>query len=168
MPAQNHPKFPIMRFSQLDSFSELVPGVSIRASRLVTGREDYLRDHFPLFAVLPGVLMLESLYQASCWLIYDMLQYKSGLLYMAEARNVKFADFVGPNETLEIACELVKRDGDRFLMKCQGTKGDVVAVSARLVIAPSVSDAAGDPQSLHDTFLSVAKREQFEEMFPKS
>jgi 3-hydroxyacyl-[acyl-carrier-protein] dehydratase len=31
--------------------------------------EDYLRDHFPLFPVMPGVLMLEAMYQASCWLI---------------------------------------------------------------------------------------------------
>lgn len=156
---------PFMRFSQLDSITEIVPGKLIRAQRTVAADEDFLRDHFPLFPVLPGVLMLEALYQASCWLIGHSTDFECSVLYLAEAKNVKFADFVGPDETLVIECELLKQSDDTFTLKCQGTKGDTTAVSARLVIAKSQCDLGGDTQKNHDRFIAAARRDQFAAMF---
>jgi 3-hydroxyacyl-[acyl-carrier-protein] dehydratase len=156
---------PFMRFSQLDSITEIVPGKLIRAQRKVSADEDFLRDHFPLFAVLPGVLMLEALYQASCWLIGQTTNFECSVLYLAEAKNVKFADFVGPDETLDIECELLKQNDETFSLKCQGTKGDTTAVSARLVIAKSHCGLGGDDDRNHDRFVAAARREQFAAMF---
>jgi 3-hydroxyacyl-[acyl-carrier-protein] dehydratase len=128
-----------MRFRQLDKILELKPGESIRACRQVHGDEDYLRDHFPLFKVMPGVLMLESLFQASCWLIRSSEDFRHSLLVLKEARNVKFADFMEPGQTLEVTASIVKIEGSLVTMKAQGTKaqgteGEVVACSARLII----------------------------------
>ncbi|MCA9267376.1 MAG: beta-hydroxyacyl-ACP dehydratase, partial [Planctomycetales bacterium] len=57
-----------MRFSLVDKIVEIDPGRSIVTEKYLCGSEDYLADHFPNFACMPGVLMLESLYQAGTWL----------------------------------------------------------------------------------------------------
>jgi 3-hydroxyacyl-[acyl-carrier-protein] dehydratase len=154
-----------IRFSQIHKIVELIPNKIIRAQRSVSADEDFLRDHFPLFAVLPGVLMLEALYQASCWLIATSLNYECSVLVLAEAKNVKFADFVGPGETLDIECELLKHDDQRFVMKCQGTKGESTAVSARLVIEAKLSAYGGDENKNHDRYIATARRKQFNRMY---
>ncbi|MFM8397602.1 MAG: 3-hydroxyacyl-ACP dehydratase FabZ family protein, partial [Pirellula sp.] len=51
-----------VRYRQLDKIIELVPGERIVATRELRKDEDYLRDHFPLFPVMPGVMMLEALF----------------------------------------------------------------------------------------------------------
>ena len=40
-------------------------GRTIVTVKRVTAADEYLRDHFPTFPVLPGVLMLESMVQAA-------------------------------------------------------------------------------------------------------
>jgi 3-hydroxymyristoyl/3-hydroxydecanoyl-(acyl carrier protein) dehydratase len=87
-----------MRFCQLNRITLLEPGVRIEATRTLRASEDYLRDHFPRFAVMPGVLMLEALFQASALLVRATEGYKSGLVLLQEAKNVKFADFVQPGK----------------------------------------------------------------------
>ncbi len=128
-----------MRFRQIDAITALEPGKRIEAKKLLTGKEDYLKDHFPRFAVMPGVLMLESLYQAANLLVRSAEDFKAGLVIMKGAKNVKFADFVQPGQVLEIEAEIFKRDGDLFTVKATGKKGDELTVSGRIIIQATVS-----------------------------
>ena len=57
-----------MRFILVDRISELEAGRRIVAHKALSLAEEYLADHFPKFPVLPGVLMLEAMVQASAWL----------------------------------------------------------------------------------------------------
>ena len=123
-----------MRFIQLDGITLLEPGNRIEAYRSLRADEDYLRDHFPRFPVMPGVLMLEALFQASAILVRATEDFQSGLVLLREAKNVKFADFVQPGQTLQIVAELIKSDGPRFVVKATGSKGESTAVSGRLII----------------------------------
>ncbi len=123
-----------MRFRQLDQITLLEPGKRIEALKLLTGEEDYLRDHFPRFAVMPGVLMLEALYQASALLVRASEQHQPGLVMLKATRNVKFADFVEPGQTLEISAEVLKKQDKVYTLKAVGHKGDVTTVSGRLVV----------------------------------
>ncbi|MBU6173944.1 MAG: beta-hydroxyacyl-ACP dehydratase [Planctomycetes bacterium] len=154
-----------MKFRQLDRILELKPGESIRACRSVREEEDYLRDHFPLFKVMPGVLMLESLFQASCWLIRETENFRHSLLTLQEARNVKFADFMEPGQTLSILAEIVKTEDRTVTIKASGNKGDVVAVSARLIIAKSnMADKQSDLESL-DIYMRESMRKELRKLF---
>lgn len=123
-----------MRFRQIDRIIELVPNSHLVATKVLNGSEDYLSDHFPLFPVMPGVLMLEGLYQASCWLIRESDNMRLPILKLAEVRNAKFADFLSPGQTLDIRVDLIKQNGNQFTVKASGSKAGVTSVSARLLI----------------------------------
>ncbi len=149
-----------MRFRQLDKITELVPGERIVAVRHVRADEDYLRDHFPLFPVMPGVLMLEALFQASCWLVRASENFENSLLVLKEARNVKFADFMEPEQTLQITAEIIKSEPNSVTLKATGTKGEVVAVSARLIIGKSNMKTNDIELSPLDEFMRESMRLQ--------
>ena len=124
-----------MRFRQLDKITVLVPGERIEAEKTLTGREDYLRDHFPRFAVQPGVLMLESLYQAAQILVRASEDYSPGLVILREAKNVKFASFLQPGQTLFVEAEILKRSGSTTTIKAHGKNSDgELCVMGRLII----------------------------------
>jgi len=48
-----------MKYRQLDRITSLDPGKRLTAERTLHKDEEYLRDHFPCFPVMPGVMMLE-------------------------------------------------------------------------------------------------------------
>ena len=149
-----------MRFCQIDQITQLVPGKLIQAQSRVTGKEDYLRDHFPRFAVMPGVLMLEALFQASAFLVRASDGYRSGLVLLRTAKNVKFADFVQPGETLHITAEILRQDTNQYLLKASGFKGEKTAVSGRLV----VECVTGSEDSLADRHASQFMRQKTEQL----
>jgi 3-hydroxyacyl-[acyl-carrier-protein] dehydratase len=123
-----------MQFCLLDRITELERGKSITAVKTLRADEDYLKDHFPRFPVMPGVLMLEAMYQAAAWLVRVSDDYKHAGVLLKEARNVKYSDFVTPGKELVVTAELLKQDEASATLKTQGTIGGNVAVSARLVL----------------------------------
>lgn len=153
-----------MKFLQLDSITELVPGSRIVATRTLRADEEFLRDHFPLFPVMPGVLMLEALYQASCHLVRASDDFQCSLLTMQEVRNVKFADFVEPGDTLVVEAELVKNSAEQATLKAFAKKGEATTVSARIIIAKK--KFGPDDPSLEplDRFLAEYPRREMQKL----
>jgi 3-hydroxyacyl-[acyl-carrier-protein] dehydratase len=123
-----------MRFCLLDRITDLQRGTKITAVKLLRPDEDYLRDHFPRFPVMPGVLMLEAMFQASAWLVRDAENFKHAVVALKEARNVKYSDFVTPGKQLVVTSELLKQDETTATLKTQGTVDGNPAVSGRLVL----------------------------------
>lgn len=123
-----------MRFCLLDRIITLDPGVKITAVKRLEPDEDYLQDHFPRFPVMPGVLMLEAMYQASAWLVRQSEGFAHSVVILKEARNVKYADFVTPGKELLVTAEIQKQDETTTTLKTQGTIDGNVAVTARLVL----------------------------------
>ena len=50
-------KIPRMKFILIDRILSFEPGKTLRAVKSVSLAEEYLGDHFPIFPVLPGVLV---------------------------------------------------------------------------------------------------------------
>ena len=96
-----------MRLDLIDRITELHPGHSITAIKSLSMAEEYLQDHFPRFPVMPGVLMLEAMYQAAAWLVRASDGFRHSMILMTSANNVKFSDFVEPGETLVLQAEVV-------------------------------------------------------------
>jgi len=80
----------------------------IVALKNVSIAEEYLADHFPSFAVLPGVLMLETLVQAGRLLLAEVAE--TGTtgkpLVLAEVRNVRYGNMVRPGQSLQVEVTL--------------------------------------------------------------
>jgi 3-hydroxyacyl-[acyl-carrier-protein] dehydratase len=123
-----------MRFTLIDRITDVRRGESITAVKALLPGEEYLRDHFPRFPVMPGVLMLEAMYEASAWLIRESEDYRHSVILVKEARNVKYADFIRPGETLIVTSTLVKQDERLVTVKVRGVVADAVAVSGTLVL----------------------------------
>jgi 3-hydroxyacyl-[acyl-carrier-protein] dehydratase len=123
-----------MRYTLLDRITVLEPGKRIEAIKGLSLSEEYLGDHFPLFPVMPGVFMLEALTQASAWLIRASEGFAHSMVLLEEARNVKYADFVGPGQLLVVKAEILSHDGNTHKLQVVGTVGENTVVSARLVM----------------------------------
>jgi 3-hydroxyacyl-[acyl-carrier-protein] dehydratase len=126
-----------MRFRQLDRITELTAGSTIQAVRTLRADESYLADHFPNFPVMPGVLMLEALYQAGMWLVLATEDFRPSMVVLAAARNVKYTDFVVPGQTLTVRLDITKHGPQTTQLKAHGeltgpNQPPSRAVSARL------------------------------------
>jgi 3-hydroxyacyl-[acyl-carrier-protein] dehydratase len=150
-----------MRFTLIDKVVELEPGRRIAAIKNLSLAEEYLADHFPGFPVMPGVFMLEAMTQAGAWLVRASEDFAHGMVTLKEARNVKYANFVEPGQTLSVTAEIVSQDERETKLKAQGTVGDVQVVSARLVLE-RYNLADHDPaQAVTDQVLKYKLRELF-------
>lgn len=123
-----------MRFTLLDRITDLQPGVRIEAIKNLSLAEEYLGDHFPLFPVMPGVLMLEAMTQCGGWLVRASEDFRHSMVVLAEARAVKYADFVRPGQVLTVSAEILGQDQRETKLKAQGAVNGSVSVSARLVL----------------------------------
>jgi len=124
-----------MRFTLIDRIVELEPGVRITAVKGLTMSEEYLADHFPLFPVIPGVLMLEAMTQASAWLVRASEDFAHSMVVLQEATNVKFGQFLEPGQRLTITAEMLQLGETQTQLKAKGTVDGRTIVGARLVLA---------------------------------
>jgi 3-hydroxyacyl-[acyl-carrier-protein] dehydratase len=124
-----------MQFTLIDRIVELEPGVQIVAVKSLTMAEEYLADHFPRFPVMPGVLMLEAMTQASAWLIRISEDFAHSMVVLKQASNVKYGQFVEPGQTLCVTAEILKDSQNETRLKTRGTVDGRTTVSARLVLA---------------------------------
>jgi 3-hydroxyacyl-[acyl-carrier-protein] dehydratase len=150
-----------MRFTLIDRVTELTPGERITAIKNLSLAEEYLADHFPGFPVMPGVLMLEAMTQAGAWLIRASEDFAHSTILLKEARNVKYASFVEPAETLVVSATILEQDARITKIKAEGAVGGRATVSARLVLE-RYNLAADDPaRAVTDAVVTRKMRELF-------
>ena len=94
-----------MRFILIDKVVSLEAGKQIKALKSVSLAEEYLADHFPIFPVLPGVLMLEGLIESASWLVRRTENFAHSMILLEQARNVKYKSFLAPGAQVEYAVE---------------------------------------------------------------
>ena len=121
-----------MRFWLLDTIRSYEPNVSLTAIKNVALSEEYLGDHFPEFPVLPGVFMLEAATQAGAWLLRLSENFAHSIISLREARNIKYADFVQPGQTLEVTVSLLKIDHRLATLKMEGQTNGRTTVTGRI------------------------------------
>lgn len=127
-----------MRFNLIDSVVEQTRD-HIVAIKCVSTAEEYLADHFPGFAVLPGVMMLETLVQAGRLLATEHHPVGPAAgdrpLVLAEARNVRYSNMVRPGQSLRVRVSVRKRDAEGWELDGVGSVEDDVVVQCRFRLA---------------------------------
>ena len=122
-----------MRFELIDRVIERQDDQLI-AVKCVSAAEEYLADHFPGFAVLTGVLMLEALVQTARTLVADRAGDEP--LVLAQARNVRYRNMVRPGQTLQLQVKLRKQTDQGWQFEGTGTVEGQTAVQARFSLEP--------------------------------
>jgi 3-hydroxyacyl-[acyl-carrier-protein] dehydratase len=90
-----------MRFILIDKIVLLEAGKRIKAVKCVSLAEEYLADHFPVFPVLPGVLLLQGLIESASWLVRETENFAHSMILLEEARNIKYKSFLAPGSQIE-------------------------------------------------------------------
>jgi 3-hydroxyacyl-[acyl-carrier-protein] dehydratase len=131
-----------MRFNVVDRITEWQVGKSLKGVKLLTLAEEYLADHFPSFPVMPGVLMLEALVEASAWLWRLTSGFEHSVIVLREAKNVKYGAFMEPGRAMELSVEWIKQSENLTTFRGKGNvEGGAQTVSAQVtLIAYNVRD----------------------------
>lgn len=108
-------------FLLIDRVVELTPNISATAIKNVTINENFFVGHFPVKPVMPGVLIIEAIAQASA--LFVMLSDKDldvskKLVYFTSIDNAKFRKIVTPGDVLRI--KVAKINSRNNFWKIQG------------------------------------------------
>ena len=103
-------------FSFIDKIVEVEKDQSITAFFTLKGSEEFLKDHFEGFPVMPGVLMLESLKQASSLMLGGWARAENSDFRLDEVQEVKFGQFVRPGNLLRIVARVTKKEPPRIFL----------------------------------------------------
>ncbi len=123
-----------MRFSLVDQIKELEKGKSITAVKNLSLAEEYLQDHFPGFAVMPGVLMVESIVQAGAWLMRYTNDFQYSTVLLKQTKAIRFNSFVTPGKQLRVSLSIQKWEDNLCTLKASSEVEGEAAVSGRIVL----------------------------------
>ncbi|MGE4498191.1 MAG: 3-hydroxyacyl-ACP dehydratase FabZ [Deferribacterales bacterium] len=106
----------------------------ITAIKNVTFNEPHFMGHFPGYPVMPGVLIVEALAQASG--IYALSRQgetgKGKFFLFMSIENAKFRRIVEPGDTLTLNCEVLKAKRDLLKSECVASVNGETACEAIL------------------------------------
>ena len=125
-------------FLLVDRVLECSPGESLTAIKNVSVNEPFFQGHFPQKAVMPGVLIIEALAQATGLLGFRTMSEtpRDDLLYMlVGVDNVRFKRQVIPGDQLTLSVNLVKRSRMIWKFTCEASVDGELVTSASMLCA---------------------------------
>ncbi len=135
-------------FLLVDKVVDVVKDQTIHAIKNVTINEDFFNGHFPDYPVMPGVLIIEALAQASVLLVASGMnkeEYASKMFFFGSIENARFSKQVIPGDVLELHAEKLRARSNLWKMKCHaivaGTKVTEATISAIVVEKQSVQSS---------------------------
>jgi 3-hydroxyacyl-[acyl-carrier-protein] dehydratase len=100
-------------FQMIDRIVDLDPDArTISAHATVPYESPVFEGHFPGHPLMPGVLLIESMAQASGWLILALIKFER-MPFLATVKEAKLRTFVSPGQMLTVTASLV-HDGSGF------------------------------------------------------
>ena len=123
-----------MKFVLIDKVLSCEPPSTLTAVKSVSLAEEYLADHFPIFPVLPGVLLLEGLVESAAWLVRISQEFAHSMVLLEQAKNVKYKSFAAPGMQIRYTVSAKEIGADRSSFKGVGVCGDEAIVEANLVL----------------------------------
>ena len=123
-------------FLLVDRVLELEKDVRIKALKNVTINEPFFNGHFPNRPVMPGVLMLEALAQASALLSFASEGEESDgsrLYYFAGIDGARFKRIVEPGDQLILESKIERKKASIYKYSTRATVNGELAVEAELM-----------------------------------
>jgi 3-hydroxyacyl-[acyl-carrier-protein] dehydratase len=133
-------KFP---FLFIDKVIELQKESRIVCLKNISGNEPFFAGHFPDFAIMPGVLIVEALAQASIILFkksFDTEHNKDKVFLLASV-NVRFSKPAFPGDQLILEVDIEKVISSAAIVKGVAKVGDKVVAKATLSFGVANKDS---------------------------
>ena len=125
-------------FLLIDRVTECIPGESLIGYKNVSYNEPYFTGHFPQRPVMPGVLILEALAQATGILAFRTLGRTpddNSLYYFVGVDKARFKQPVEPGDQLVLSVKFIKEKRGIWKFVGEATVDGKVVCSADLMCA---------------------------------
>ena len=127
-------------FLLIDRIEEIVPGEKCVGIKQVSGNEPFFEGHFPEYAVMPGVLIVEAIAQTGAVALLQEEAFKGKLAFFAGIDKCRFKHQVTPGDTLDLTVEITRIKGPIGKGKAVAKVGDKIACQCEITFA--ISDPA--------------------------
>ncbi len=117
-------------FLLVDKVIECEPGIRLLSVKNVTYNEPFFQGHFPQKPIMPGVLILEALAQATGLLASETAgdELEGMIYYLVGIDKAKFKRPVVPGDQLMLEARFVKSKRNIWAFECRAeVDGDFVA-----------------------------------------
>jgi len=125
-------------FLFVDEVMDINKGSDIHAIKRLTGEEDYFRGHFPNNPVMPGVIIIEALAQASGILGFQTMDKtpEEGSIYVfAGVDRVRFRRRVGPGDDIHLYSKILNEKRGIWKFECRAEVDNEIVCSATILCA---------------------------------
>ncbi|KPK55974.1 MAG: 3-hydroxyacyl-ACP dehydratase [Thiotrichales bacterium SG8_50] len=125
-------------FLLIDRVLECNPGKSLIAIKNVSYNEPFFQGHFPHRPVMPGVLILEAMAQATGILAFrtvGRVPEGNTLYYFVGIDNARFKQPVEPGDQLRLEVEFIRSMRGVWKFSSKATVDDRLVASAELMCA---------------------------------
>ena len=123
-------------FLLIDRVTNLEVGKSLKAIKNVTFNEPHFTGHFPDQPIMPGVLIIEALAQATGILAFksEVGKPQTGQIYMlVGVDKVRFKRMVEPGDQLEIYAEIITVKRGIWKFNCKASVEGKLITSAEIL-----------------------------------
>lgn len=130
-------------FLLIDRVLECVPGQSVVAIKNVTVNEPFFPGHFPQRPVMPGVMIMEAMAQASGMLAYrtdPTLEEPGSLYFFVGMDKVRFKRQVEPGDQLRFEVDLVRTKRSIWMFSGKALVDGQIAATGDLMMTVRVVD----------------------------
>jgi 3-hydroxyacyl-[acyl-carrier-protein] dehydratase len=127
-------------FLLIDRILEWESGTYLKGIKNVTINEPFFQGHFPGRPVMPGVLILEALAQATGVLAFKTRQQqpdRDALYLFVSIDKARFKRQVEPGDQVELEVRLLRRLRNMWKFQAVARVGEEVAATAELMCAES-------------------------------
>ncbi|MCF6193551.1 MAG: 3-hydroxyacyl-ACP dehydratase FabZ [Kangiellaceae bacterium] len=134
-------------FLLVDRVIDYQAGKYLHAIKNITINEPYFTGHFPHRPVMPGVLILEALAQATGILAFKTLQElpnNTSLYYFVGIDKARFKKPVEPGDQVHLKVDLIKRKRTMWMFKAEALVDDKVVCSAELMCSKQDIETGND------------------------
>ena len=130
-------------FLLIDRVINMESGVSLTALKNVSVNEPFFQGHFPGRPIMPGVLVLEAMAQATGLLAFSAMGdgYESKLYLLVGIDKARFRGKVLPGDQLMISIKLKRNMRGIDIYECRALVDGIVMAEAEMMCSAQDRDA---------------------------
>ena len=124
-------------FLMIDRVIDCLPGEALTAIKNVSINEPYFQGHFPAAPVMPGVLIIEALAQATGVLAFFTKENvpENTMFLLVGIDNARFKRQVVPGDQLKLHVRYVRKKRGIWVFAAEARVDNAIAASAEVMCA---------------------------------